>query len=47
MATNDTAHGETKGRYDSVETSDGGLILYDRQNEDAWLQAAVPTTVAQ
>lgn len=42
MATNDTAH-DGEGRYGSFETDDGDVVFYDRDNPDAWLQAAAVT----
>ena len=42
MATNDTAR-DGEGRYGSFETDDGDVVFYDRDNPDAWLQAATVT----
>jgi hypothetical protein len=37
----DTADDE---RYGAIETGDGDVVIYDRDNENAWLQSN--TTVA-
>jgi hypothetical protein len=34
-----TGAGGTDGRYGSIETRDGEVVVYDRQDSTAWLQS--------
>jgi hypothetical protein len=36
--TTDTGH-ETGGRYASIETGDGDVVIYDLEEPAAWLQS--------
>jgi len=32
-------HTVEANRYDRVQLGDGGVIIYDREDEDAWIEA--------
>jgi hypothetical protein len=35
----DEADAETAGRYGAVETGGGDTVIYDRTNEERWIQS--------
>ena len=34
---------DTPGRYDGVEGDDGDVVIYDTENDDAWIQSDTTT----
>jgi hypothetical protein len=40
----DTADDE---RYGAIETGDGDVVIYDRDNQTAWLQSDTAVSVAE
>lgn len=39
MASTTDTDAETDERYASIETDDGDLVIYDREDSTAWLQS--------
>ncbi len=40
-------HTVKTNRYDEVELGDGGVIIYDTEDEDAWVQAGAAVDLVE